>query len=108
MKSTHLAALVASATLALTIASAPGAMAQTSSQQAQQQQQNAPEPDITTHQQDGREVQEYRVNGKLYAIRIKPPHGPAYYLVDTDGDGNFQRQDDTSRVVVPRWTIASW
>ncbi|MGJ8523787.1 hypothetical protein R84981_002500 [Carnimonas sp. R-84981] len=111
MTLTQRAAFAASASLALCLAAIPNVQAE-AEQQPQQpqstQQQDAPDPDITTHQDNGREVKEYRVNGKLYAIRIKPAHAPAYYLVDTDGDGNFQRQNDDQRVVVPRWTIASW
>jgi Protein of unknown function (DUF2782). len=34
-----------------------------------------PEPDVTIRQEGDRTVQEYRVNGFLYAIKVIPKHG---------------------------------
>lgn len=82
--------------LALLLALLVGAM--TVSAQAQ----TAPEPDITTQQQADRTIEEYRINGRLYAIRIIPPSGKAYFLYDNEGDGNFQRVD-AEHVPVPDW-----
>ncbi len=62
------------------------------------------EPDITIRQEEDRTIREYRVNGELYAIEIRPSSGPAYYLVDRDGDGNFERQDG-DRIAVPEWVL---
>ena len=48
-------------------------------------------------------VEELRVNGQLYAIRVTPKHGVPYYLVDSDGDGNLEtRKNDTdSDLLIP-------
>ncbi|RTQ98937.1 DUF2782 domain-containing protein [Halomonas nitroreducens] len=62
------------------------------------------EPDITIRQEEDRTIREYRVNGALYAIEIRPSAGPSYYLVDHDGDGNFERQQG-DRIAVPQWVI---
>ncbi|MFG6137802.1 DUF2782 domain-containing protein [Halomonas sp. B23F22_10] len=62
------------------------------------------EPDVTIRQEEDRTIREYRVNGALYAIEIRPATGPAYYLVDRDGDGDFERQDG-QRIAVPEWVI---
>lgn len=62
------------------------------------------EPDVTIRQEEDRTIREYRVNGALYAIEIRPAAGPAYYLVDRDGDGDFERQDG-QRIAVPEWVI---
>ncbi|WP_016856528.1 DUF2782 domain-containing protein [Halomonas smyrnensis] len=62
------------------------------------------EPDVTIRQEEDRTIREYRVNGALYAIEIRPASGPAYYLVDRDGDGDFERQDG-QRIAVPEWVI---
>ncbi|UYG07463.1 DUF2782 domain-containing protein [Halomonas sp. M4R1S46] len=62
------------------------------------------EPDITIRQEEDRTIREYRVNGELYAIEIRPSTGPSYYLVDHDGDGNFERQQG-DRIAVPQWVI---
>ncbi|NCF10606.1 MAG: DUF2782 domain-containing protein [Gammaproteobacteria bacterium] len=50
---------------------------------------------------------EYRVNGRLYMIRIEPDVGPPYYLVDRDGDGEFEsrRQRLGDELLVPQWVI---
>ncbi|QEA38877.1 DUF2782 domain-containing protein [Pistricoccus aurantiacus] len=65
------------------------------------------EPDVTIRQEQDRTIREYRVNGQLYAIRIEPSIGPAYYLLDDDGDGNFERQEG-DRVAVPSWVLIEW
>lgn len=62
------------------------------------------EPDITIRQEEDRTIREYRINGALYAIEIRPSRGPSYYLVDHDGDGNFERQDG-DRLAVPQWIL---
>lgn len=55
-------------------------------------------------------VEELRVNGQLYAIRVTPKHGMPYYLVDSDGDGNLEtRKNDTdSDLLIPAWVIKKW
>jgi hypothetical protein len=34
-------------------------------------------------------VEEYRMNGVLYMVKVTPTVGPPYYLIDTTGDGNL-------------------
>ena len=65
------------------------------------------EPDITIRQEEERTIREYRINGELYAIEIRPSRGPAYYLVDHDGDGNFERQEG-DRIAVPQWILRTF
>ena len=62
------------------------------------------EPDVTIRQEEDRTIREYRVNGELYAIEIRPAAGPSYYLVDRDGDGDFERQNG-QRIAVPEWVL---
>lgn len=64
--------------------------------------QNTPTPQVTTHSDAQQTVSEYRLNGKLYAIRVAPKSGQAYFLYDADGDGNYQRRD-ADTVPVPEW-----
>lgn len=61
-----------------------------------------PSPDITVRQDDNRTLKEYRINGELYAIEIVPRQGASYFLIDDDGDGNFEHRD-AERVEVPDW-----
>lgn len=65
------------------------------------------EPDITVRQEEERTIREYRVNGELYAIEIRPSSGPSYYLVDHDGDGDFERQEG-DRIAVPQWVLKTF
>lgn len=67
------------------------------------------EPQVTITKHDGQTVEEYRVSGKLYMIKITPSHGKPYYLVDDLGDGKFARRESLdSGVRVPRWVIHSF
>ena len=67
------------------------------------------EPQVTITKQLDTEVEEYRVGGKLYMIKITPKAGPPYYLVDGRGDGKFSRQESLdSGVRPPRWVIHSF
>ncbi|UFQ97872.1 DUF2782 domain-containing protein [Pseudomonas wenzhouensis] len=66
------------------------------------------DPDVTIRQDGDRTIQEYRVNGFLYAIKVIPKNGKPYFLVRADGsDGNFVRSDDPD-MLIPSWEIFSW
>lgn len=68
------------------------------------------EPDINIIQKEDRTVQEYRVNGKLYMIKITPNIGLPYFLMDTDGDGSFEttRHNLDSGLLIPNWILLEW
>jgi hypothetical protein len=64
------------------------------------------EPVVTITKQTDQTVEEYRVSGKLYMIKITPKIGKPYYLVDDRGDGKFTRQESLdSGVRPPRWVL---
>jgi hypothetical protein len=66
------------------------------------------DPDVTIRQQGDRTIEEYRVNGFLYAVKITPKNGKPYFLVRADGDdGNFVRADQPD-LLIPSWKIFSW
>jgi hypothetical protein len=65
------------------------------------------EPDVTIRQEGDRTVEEYRVNGFLYAVKITPKVGKPYFLVRADGDSNFIRADRPD-MLIPAWKIFSW
>lgn len=67
------------------------------------------EPQVTIGQRGEDRVEEYRVRGKLYMIKVTPPHGVPYYLMDPGGDGNFVKYDGPGNpTVAPMWVIKSW
>ena len=51
------------------------------------------EPQVTISRRGEDKVEEYRVNGKLYAVKVTPPHGVPYFLMDDIGDGTMSRRD---------------
>jgi len=55
------------------------------------------EPDITIIRKGKDTIQEFRRNGKLYMVKIQPQVGPAYYMLDTNGD----EQMDVKKMI---WT----
>ena len=67
------------------------------------------EPQVTIVKRGQEKVEEYRLNGRLYMMKVTPPHGVPYYLVDYRGDGKYARQDSMdSGVRVPMWVIHSF
>ncbi len=68
-----------------------------------------PEPEVTIIQRKDAIVEEYRVNGQLRYAKITPVKGPAYYMVDTDGDGLLEtRHDDLRNPPVQQWILFKW
>ncbi len=68
------------------------------------------EPEITIKRRGPKTIQEYRINGALYMVKIVPDVGPAYYLVDTNGDGNMDvRHSNVERnLKIPQWVLLRW
>lgn len=68
------------------------------------------EPQITIINREDATVAEYRVNGRLYMVKITPTVGKPYYFVDRDGDGimDSKMNDLKNTFKVPQWVIFSW
>ena len=67
---------------------------------------SADEPQVTITKNTEWAVEEFRVAGRLYMVKITPKIGPPYYLVDDRGDGQFSRKDHLdSGLRPPRWVI---
>jgi Protein of unknown function (DUF2782) len=68
------------------------------------------EPEITIIKRGSETVEEYRLGGRLYMMKVTPAGGGTpYYLVDHTGDGKFARQNphDTG-LRPPMWLIHSF
>ena len=67
-------------------------------------------PEVRILQEKNADIEEFRANGKVYMIKVKPKKGPAYYLVDADGDGEFdtRRNDLQPNLLIPSWVLFSW
>jgi hypothetical protein len=62
------------------------------------------EPEITIVVTKQTVQYEYRINGRLYMIKVVPQKGKPYYLIDPDGSGQWRRSF-TSDIVPPQWVI---
>lgn len=68
------------------------------------------EPDITIIRKDKKTIQEFRKNGLLYLVKVIPDVGPAYYFIDTNGDGKMdvRRNDMDKTLNINQWQILEW
>ncbi|PPD32993.1 MAG: hypothetical protein CTY19_09120 [Methylomonas sp.] len=68
------------------------------------------EPDITIIRKGKDTIQEYRRNGKLYMIKVQPQVGPAYYMLDSNGDGTLdvKKNDLDKNSNINQWLLFEW
>ncbi|MBE2295573.1 MAG: DUF2782 domain-containing protein [Phycisphaerales bacterium] len=73
--------------------------------------QSVPAPEITIRRrgEDGT-IEEYRVGGMLYMVKVNPAKGASYYLVDSDGNGSLETRsnDLESGMAIPAWVLLRW
>ena len=69
----------------------------------------ADEPRVRIEPQQGDRVEEYREGGRIMMLKVTPPNGIPYYLIDTTGQGNWMRRDSLDPGLrVPMWTIKTF
>ena len=68
------------------------------------------EPQVTIIRRAENTIEEYRVNGQLYMVKMTPDVGEPYYLVDTDGDGSLEttRHNLDANHNIPQWILFRW
>jgi len=69
------------------------------------------EPTVTIREEEERLIEEYRMNGQVYMVKITPKVGIPYYYIDTDGDGRLELDVDQQALnpVQPvYWKIKEW
>ena len=67
------------------------------------------EPQVTIQRRGDQTIEEYRVNGRLYMVKVTPSHGKSYFLVDNVGRGDFVRYDSfETGTRPPMWVIHQW
>ena len=58
---------------------------------------------------NGDRIEEFRHGGQLTKVRVKPAHGPAFEINDTNGDGRIDHADAKGNNVIPvQWTLFQW
>lgn len=69
----------------------------------------ADEPRIRIAPQEGDRVEEVREGGRVTMIRVTPPNGVPYYLIDSTGSGTWMRRDSLdSGLRPPQWVIRTF
>ena len=68
------------------------------------------QPDITIIRKGKETIQEFRRNGQLYMIKVKPDIGPSYYMLDSNGDGKLDvKKNDLDRnSQINQWLLFEW
>ncbi|MDE2441200.1 MAG: DUF2782 domain-containing protein [Betaproteobacteria bacterium] len=67
------------------------------------------EPQVTIVKRETETREEFRIKGKLYMVKVTPAVGPAYYLVDRQGDGILvDAGPEQHPTKPPMWVIHSW
>lgn len=67
------------------------------------------EPSVRIPVQETDQVEEIRDGGRVVMLKVTPPGGKPYYLVDTNGNGNWMRRDPLdSGIRVPMWPIINF
>lgn len=66
-------------------------------------------PQVTIVKRGEDTVEEFRIRGRLFMVKVTPPHGTPYYLVDRKGDGVLMRTESLEPgTSVPMWVLKRW
>lgn len=65
-------------------------------------------PEVTIIRREGEVVEEYRINGMLYKVKITPSKGRPYYLLYPNGPEGKPVRREIDDLQTPHWVIFSW
>jgi len=102
-----LLAFIIQAAITVQAADAPPPPASLSDQEGQEE----IEPEVVIIQRKDKTIEEYRVNGRLYMIKVTPKNAPPYFLLDNDGDGTMESRRSVSLepdIMIPQWVLFRW
>lgn len=63
------------------------------------------EPQVTIRKKGKETIEEYRINGELYMMKITPEHGVPYYLHKEDQEGGWVNVGPNPPLSIPKWVI---
>lgn len=64
---------------------------------------------VAAGEEGGTRFDEYSYQNHVYMVRVTPPSGTSYYLLDQQSDGRLGRyQGKTPMLSVPMWNLHSW
>ncbi|MCB5191132.1 DUF2782 domain-containing protein [Methylobacillus arboreus] len=67
----------------------------------------APEPEVTITKKGEDTIEEYRINGELYMMKVTPRVGAPYYLTKDDANAGWARSegDVAAPMSIPKWVL---
>jgi len=63
------------------------------------------EPEVTIRKKGKDTIEEYRINGEVYMMKVTPEHGVPYYLHKEDQDGGWVNVGPNKPLAVPKWIL---
>jgi hypothetical protein len=63
------------------------------------------EPKVTITKKNGETIEEYRINGQLYMLKVTPAHGVPYYMHKEDQNGGWLMDGPSQPLSIPKWTL---
>ncbi len=63
------------------------------------------EPQITIRKKGSETIEEYRINGEMYMMKVTPAHGVPYYLHKEDSNGVWINDGPNPPLSVPKWIL---
>ena len=63
------------------------------------------EPQITIRKKGAETIEEYRINGEMYMMKVTPEHGVPYYLHKEDQQGGWVNIGPNPPLSIPKWII---
>jgi hypothetical protein len=64
--------------------------------------------DVTITREKDRTIEEYRINGQLYMVKITPTKGKPYYLLYKNGEHNSPMRRELDDIQTPYWKLFEW
>lgn len=72
-----------------------------------EEQSNRADSTLTVYQEGDKTIEERRIKGFIYSVKVIPKQGSPYYLINADGDNNTL-QNSPPKQKIPSWTLFSW
>lgn len=67
------------------------------------------QPEITIREEKDEFIEEYRMNGNLYMMKVTPKNMPSYYLIKHEQNGEWVREDTEGKAIsLPMWVIGEF
>lgn len=63
------------------------------------------EPEVTIVKKGQETIEEYRINGELYMMKVTPANGKPYYMHKDDQNGGWIHDGPSQPLSIPKWVI---